>query len=419
MSGAARQSSPDSRRATAFVLVTILLDTIGFGIIAPVLPELIMELTGEGFGDAARYGGWLLFLYALMQLFFAPVLGNLSDRFGRRPVLLGSLAAFGLDYVLMGLAPSIAWLFVGRGLAGILGATHATANAYVADISPPDERARRFGWIGATWGIGFMLGPVIGGLLGDLGPRVPFFVAAGLALMNVMYGLVVLPESLPRERRRPFVFARANPIGALRQMRRYPIVIGLFVAMVFYQIAHDANPSTWSFYTMSKLGWSERDVGLSMGAVGLMMAVVQAGLIGAILARFGERTAVLGGYALMACAYFGFAFAVAGWMMYAFMLPFALGSLVTPAMRGILANQVPSDAQGELQGAIASLVSLTAIVAPLLMTQLFGYFSSDAAPVHFPGAPFFAAGTMVLVSIAVFHRVISAAGARAVEAVQS
>lgn len=398
-----------TRRAVVFILLTILLDTIGFGIIAPVMPELIMELTGEGLSQAARYGGWLLFVYAVMQLFFAPVLGNLSDRFGRRPVLLISLAAFGFDYILMGFAPTLTWLFVGRALAGIFGATHSTANAFVADITAPEDRAKSFGLIGATWGIGFMIGPVLGGLLGEYGARVPFFVAAALSLLNVVYGFVVLPETLSAENRRPFVWTRANPLGALNQMRRYPIVIGLFVAMVFYQIAHDANPSTWTFYTQLKFDWTPWDVGLSMSAVGLAMAVVQAGFIGYALERFGERVAVVGGYLLMAAAYFGFAYATEGWMMYALMLPFALGSIVTPAVRGILANQVPANAQGELQGAISSLMSLTAIVAPLFMTQLFGYFASDAARIYFPGAPFFAAGVLVLIAIAVFERVMGRA----------
>jgi DHA1 family tetracycline resistance protein-like MFS transporter len=368
-----------------------------------------MELTGEGIGAAARYGGWLFFSYGLMQLFFAPVIGSLSDRFGRRPVLLCSLTAFGLDYILMGMAPTLTWLFVGRIFAGIFGATYATASAYVADVSPAEERAKNFGLIGATWGIGFMIGPVVGGLLGEYGPRLPFFVSAAVALLNVAYGFVVLPEPLAKKDRRPFVLTRANPVGAIRQMRRYPVVIGLFVSMVFYQIAHDANPSTWTFFTMLKFNWSERDVGLSMGAVGLMMAIVQAGLVGMVLSRLGERTAVVGGYLLMATAYFGFAYASESWMMYAFMIPFALGSIVTPAIRGILSNQVPDNAQGELQGAISSLISLSSLVAPVLMTQLFGYFTSDTAIVYFPGAPFLAAGVLVLLSIVVFQRVMPGA----------
>lgn len=395
-----------SKRATAFILITILLDTIGFGIVAPVLPELIMELTGEGIGAAARYAGWLFFAYGLMQLFFAPIIGSLSDRFGRRPVLLFSLAAFGLDYILMGLAPTLTWLFIGRILAGIFGATYATASAYVADVSPAEERAKNFGLIGATWGIGFMIGPVVGGLLGEYGSRLPFFVSAAVALLNVVYGFFVLPETLAKEARRPFVFTRANPVGAIRQMRRYPVVIGLFFSMMFYQVAHDANPSTWTFFTMLKFGWSERDVGLSMGAVGLMMAIVQAGFIGVVLARLGERTAVVTGYLLMALAYMGFAYASQSWMMYAFMIPFALGSIVTPAIRGILSNQVPDNAQGELQGAISSLISLASLVAPIFMTQLFSYFTSDSAPFYFPGAPFLAAAVLVLISTVVFLRVM-------------
>ncbi|MBW2372774.1 MAG: TCR/Tet family MFS transporter [Deltaproteobacteria bacterium] len=404
-----REPSSD-RRALIFIFITVLIDMIGFGIIIPVMPELIMELTGVGLSRAALYGGWLLFLYALMQFFFAPIIGNLSDRFGRRPVLLCSLVAFGFDYLLMGLAPTIVWLFAGRFVAGIAGATHSTANAYIADVSPPEERAQNFGLMGAAFGLGFILGPVLGGLLGEYGPRVPFFAAAVLALCNAVYGFVVLPETLPAEERRPFDLRRANPVGALAQMRRYPVIVGLFGAFVLYMVSHNANPTTWTYYTMLKFSWTEREVGYSMGFVGLGVALVQGGLIRAAIPRMGEMRAVYLGYALMSLAFVGFAFASAGWMMYAFIVPFSLGGLATPALRGIMSNTVPANAQGELQGALASVMSLTAIVAPLFMTQLFAYFTSDAAPLYFPGAPFLTAGVLLLGSIAVFAGVMSNSG---------
>jgi len=404
-------SEPSSnRRALTFIFITVLIDMIGFGIIIPVMPELIMELTGEGLSRAALYGGWLLFLYALMQFFFAPIIGNLSDRFGRRPVLLCSLVAFGFDYLLMGFAPTIVWLFVGRFVAGIAGATHSTANAYIADVSPPEERAQNFGLMGAAFGLGFILGPVLGGLLGEYGPRVPFFAASVLALCNAVYGFLILPETLPAEERRPFDLRRANPVGALAQMRRYPVIVGLFGAFVLYMVSHNANPTTWTYYTMLKFGWTEREVGYSMGFVGLGVALVQGFLIRAAIPRMGELRAVYLGYALMSLAFMGFAFASAGWMMYAFIVPFSLGGLATPALRGIMSNTVPANAQGELQGALSSVMSLTAIVAPVFMTQLFGYFTSDAAPLYFPGAPFLAAGVLLLGSIAVFAGVMSNSG---------
>ena len=398
------------RRPLLFIFITVLIDMIGFGIIIPVMPELIMELTGEGLGRAAQYGGWLLFVYALMQFFFAPIIGNLSDRFGRRPVLLFSLVAFGCDYLVMGFAPTLAWLFAGRIVAGIAGATHSTASAYIADVSPPEQRSQNFGLIGAAFGLGFMLGPVLGGFLGEYGPRVPFFAAAGLALCNAAYGFLILPETLSPADRRPFQLRRANPVGALAQMRSYPVVVGLFGALILYMIAHDANPAVWSYYTMLKFGWTEREVGYSMGAVGLGVTLVQGFLIRAAIPRIGELRAVFVGYGLMSLAFAGFAFASAGWMMYAFIVPLSLGGLATPALRGIMSNRVPDNAQGELQGAIASALSLTAIVAPLFMTQLFGYFTSDAAPLYFPGAPFLTAGVLLLGSIAVFAGVMSTVG---------
>lgn len=396
----------NSKRAMIFILITVLIDTIGFGIVAPVTPELIMELTGQPISEAALYGGWLMFLYALTQFFAAPILGNLSDRFGRRPVLIASLFTLGLDYLLMALAPTLEWLFVGRAIAGIAGATFATANAYIADVSDSEMRAQNFGLLGSAWGLGFILGPVIGGLLGEYGPRVPFFAAAALAGANVLYGFLVLPESLPTDDRRPFSFKRANPIGALAQMRKYPGVVMLFAALVLYQLAHDANPSTWTYYTMLKFGWSERDVGLSMGVLGISIVVVQGLLIRIVIPKLGDRRTVLLGLAVMATGYLGFSLADEGWVMLVFIVPFALGSLAMPALRSILSHRVGSDAQGELQGAMSSLMSLTAIVAPVFLTQLFGYFTSASAPVYFPGAPFMTAAVLTMGSAVVVAGVL-------------
>lgn len=320
-----------SAHALAFILVTVFVDTVGLGIVIPVLPELITGLTGEGLGAAARYGGWLMFVFAAMQFVCAPLIGNLSDRFGRRPVLLASLLALGVDYLLMGLAPTLVWLFVGRFLAGGFSATHATANAYVADVTEPEKRAEAFGQIGAIWGVGFTLGPMIGGLLGAYGPRVPFFAAAVLVVANALYGGFVLPESLAPDKRRAFSIRRANPIGVLVSLGAMPGFVALFAAVMLYAVAHDANPATWTYYTMEKFGWTATDVGWSLGGVGISVMIVQGGLVGVIVSRLGERRAATLGFAVMALGFLGFAFSTRSWMMYAFMVPFALGSVERPA----------------------------------------------------------------------------------------
>jgi len=398
----AQPPSATGKRALAFVLVTVLLDTIGFGIIIPVIPQLIMELTGEGLSSAALYGGWLIFIFAFMQFLFAPVLGNLSDRFGRRPVLLLSLGAYAIDYMLMALAPTVAWLFLGRAVAGIAGATGATANAYIADVTPPEKRAANFGLIGAAWGLGFILGPVIGGVLGEYGARVPFFAASLLAAANVLYGLFVIPESLAPENRRPFSFARANPVGSFRAMRRFPVVVGLFVVLVFYQMAHDANPSVWSYFTMLKFDWTSRQVGLSLGVFGVLNTLVQALLIRRVIPELGEHRTARFGFVMMAIGFLGFALAPNQWIFLAFMVPFALGGLGMPALRGIMSSAVPIDAQGELQGAMTSVMSLTMIFSPLVMTRLFHAFTAEGAPIFFPGAAHFAAALLCIGSLVTF-----------------
>lgn len=386
------------RRSILFILITVLVDVIGLGIIIPVTPELIQELSGEGLDRAAIYGGWLLFLYAALQFVCAPILGGLSDRFGRRPVLLLSLLAFGLDYLLMGLAPTLVWLFIGRAVAGAAGASVTTANAYMADVTPPERRAANFGLIGAAWGVGFVIGPVLGGFLGEFGPRVPFFAAAALALANALYGFFVLPETLPPEKRRAFDWSRANPLGSLARMWGHPVLGAMLGVLVLYQIAHDANPSVWSYYTMERFDWSERDVGLSLGVVGMLIAIVYGGLVGPVVARLGEDRTVRYGLLVMAIGFIGYSLSTEGWMMLAFIVPFALGCVAMPALRGMMANRVAPDEQGELQGALTSLASLTAIGAPLLMTRLFGTFAAPDASVYFPGAPFLVAGVLLVIA---------------------
>lgn len=400
MPDATRSNKPS--RAVSFILITILIDTIGFGMIAPVMPELIREMTGEGFAEAARYGGYLMFLFASVQFVAAPILGNLGDRFGRRPILLTSLAMLGVDYIVIALAPTLVWLFVGRFLSAVASATFSTANAYIADVCEPHDRAKNFGLLSAAWGLGFMLGPVIGGLLGEYGSRVPFWAAAVLSLTNVVYGFFVLPESLPKSSRRPFDIKRANPVGALLHIRKYPVVVGLMLVMVPYQLAHDANPAVWGFYTMHKFDWPVSMVGASLFVVGATIMFVNAVLVAPAIEKFGEVKAVVIGFSSMALGFFVFAFATKSWMVFAGIFPFALVGIAQPAIRGMMANRVPPDAQGELQGATASLMSLTMIVSPLLMTGLFHRFSREGAPIEFPGAPFFAAGLLALLALVLF-----------------
>ena len=420
---AERESEPEETAASeppaaggklAFLLIlfTVFLDTIGFGIIIPVTPALIMELSGEGLSEAAQYGGWLLVLYAVILFFSAPVIGNLSDRFGRRPLLLFSLFTFGLDYLIMGLAPTLFWLFVGRGIAGIAGSSFVTANAYIADITPADQRAGRFGMIGAAWGLGFILGPVIGGLLGEFGPRVPFFAAAAMSLVAFTFAFFALPESLPKQKRRLFSWARAQGLGAFTQMRKFPVVFGLFGTLILFQIAHDSMPAVWTYYTYFKFDWSEAQVGFSMGAFGFMVALVQGGLTGWAVKRLGETKATVFGLTAGACGFVGFAFAPSGTILMAWIVPWSMMGMAMAAVRGLMSKMVPEDSQGELQGAITAVFSLTAIVAPLLMTQLFRFFTREGAALVFPGMPFLVAGVMMALSCVWFAHVMQRARAK-------
>jgi len=396
--------STSRRAALSFIFVTVLIDFIGFGIILPVLPELIAKLIHGGLSDAARYGGWLLFAYAFMQFLFAPVMGGLSDRFGRRPVLLFSLFGFGIDYLFLAFAPSIGWLFVGRLVAGITGASFTTASAYIADISSPEKRAQNFGMLGAAFGLGFIIGPALGGQLGEFGTRVPFIAASVLTLVNWLYGYFILPESLPKENRRKFEWRRANPAGALVQLKKYPAVAGLILSLVLIYIAVHSVQSTWTYYNMEKFHWTKKWVGYSLGFVGLMITIVQAGLIRIIIPRLGQSKSLYMGLFLYSLGMLLFGLATQGWMMFAFTVVYCLGGIAGPALQGIISSHVPANEQGELQGALTSLMSVTSIVGPLLMTNLFAYFTRVGAPVQLPGAPFLFGSLLVLVSAMLAYR---------------
>jgi len=396
---------PSSKPAAlGFIFITLLIDVTGLGIIIPVLPKLLTELIQTDLSTASEYGGWLTFAYAFVQFLFAPVLGNLSDRFGRRPVLLFSLLGFGIDYLFLAFAPNIWYLFLGRIIAGITGASFTTASAYIADISEPEKRAQNFGLIGAAFGLGFIIGPVVGGLLGAFGSRVPFLAAAALSLLNALYGFFVLPESLPKEQRRAFEWKRANPLGSLIQIKKYPAIAGLIGSLLLIYIAGHSVQSTWAFYNMEKFKWDEKWVGYSLGFVGLMVAIVQGGLIRVIIPKLGRENSVYAGLALNSLGLLLFAFASTSWMMFAFIVPYSLGGIAGPALQGIISNNVPANEQGELQGALTSLMSVTSIVGPPLMTTIFAKFTSSNAPFIFPGAPFLIGSVMVLVSTVLVFR---------------
>ncbi len=373
--------------ALGFIFVTLLIDIIGLGIIIPVLPSLIQELTGGTLSEASMYGGWLLFAYAFMQFIFAPILGGLSDRYGRRPVLLTSLFGFGIDYIFLAFAPTLAWLFVGRLIAGVMGASFTTASAYIADVSTPETRAQNFGIIGAAFGLGFIIGPMLGGFLVTYGSRVPFMVSAGLSLLNWLYGYFILPESLKPENRRKFEWSRANPVSSLLNLKRYPVILGLVASLVLVYISAHAVQSNWVYYTMEKFKWDPRMVGISLAVVGLVFAIVQGGLIRIIIPKLGQQRSVYVGLGFTAMGFVLYALATETWMMFAFTIVYCLGGVAGPALQGIISTQVPANEQGELQGAMTSLMSVTSIIGPPLMTNTFSFFTNSKAPVYLPGAP--------------------------------
>ena len=390
------------RLPVLFILITVTIDAMGIGLILPVMPDLIREVRGASLADAALWGGMLSAVYAVMQFGFSPLIGNLSDRFGRRPILLISMGVLALDYVVMAVACTIWLLFAGRIVAGIAAATHSTALAYMADITDSSKRAQNFGLISAGFGMGFIFGPVIGGLLGGLDPRAPFVAAACLAAANFAFGWFVLPESLPPERRRAFDWSRANPAGALKSMRKLPGVGALLAVMLAYQIANFTYPAVWAYYIQGAFGWDARMVGLSLAAYGVAIAVVQGGLIRAILPRLGEGRAVFWGLILNTGCLLAYGVATQGWMIWILIPISAVGAIVAPAMQGVMSRTAGERQHGELQGVLSSISALSMILSPLMMTQAFFWFTREEATLRLHGAPFLLGAVLMAGALAIY-----------------
>ena len=396
------------KAAIGFIFITLLIDVMAWGLIIPVMPKLIAQLKHIEINDASAYGAWLLFAYAFTQFLCAPLVGNLSDRFGRRPILLCSLLGFGIDYIFLALAPGYGWLFIGRVIAGLTGASFTTAAAYIADISTAETRAKNFGMIGAAFGLGFIIGPALGGLLAGLGIRAPFYAAAGLCLLNFLYGYFVLPESLDKEHRRAFDWKKANPLGSLRFLRKAPTIAGLALCYFLIYLAAMAVQGNWNYFTMYRFHWTEKLVGISLAVVGLLVGIVQAGLTRVVNPKLGNEKSIYVGLLLYTLGLVLFAFATQGWMMFLFLVPYCLGGIAGPALQSTMAGHVKQNEQGALQGALTSLMSLTTIIGPLIMNNLFTYFTHKNAPFYFPGASFFLGALFMLgsavISYAVFRK---------------
>lgn len=400
---------PPRKAAIIFIFFTMLIDIIGIGIVIPVLPELVQGFVGGDVknrtSEAAFWYGILACSYSITQFFFAPIIGALSDRFGRRPILLLAMLGLAVDYVVQANATTLAWLFFGRIFAGVMGASFTTANAYIADISNDDNRARNFGMLGAAFGLGFTIGPALGGWLGSISLQLPFWVAAGLALLNLCYGIFVLPESLKPENRSPFTLAKLNPFASFLRMRAYPIVAGLAVALCFVSLAQRGLENVWVLHGKMRYGWGTLQSGMVLGLVGITAIFVQGGMVRPVVKRIGARKAVLFGICVAVLAFMGYAFASQGWMVYCVIIFGSLGGVAQPAVQSIVAKAVDPSEQGLMQGAITSLRSVTNIFAPLIFTTgLFHYFTSDDAPFEFPGMPFVFGGICQIIALIVAVR---------------
>ncbi|MDR7817489.1 TCR/Tet family MFS transporter [Riemerella anatipestifer] len=391
---------PHKSAAISFIFITLLIDITGWGIIIPVVPKLIEELISGDISLASKYGGWLSFAYAVMQFIFAPILGNLSDQFGRRPIILFSLLGFSANFFLQAWAPSILWLFIGRLLSGITGASITTASAYIADISTEQDRSKNFGVIGAAFGLGFITGPVLGGVLGHYGARIPFLAAGVLCLVNFLYGFFILPESLSKEHRRKFNWKRANPIGSLLQLRKYPELYKLILAWFLVYIASHAVQTNWAYFGIYRFGWSEKTVGISLGVMGGLTALVQGVILRKVNPKIGNERSIFYGIGMYSLGMLLFSFAGNSWMMFAILGIYCFGGIAGPSLQSVISTKVSASEQGDLQGALTSIISLTSIIGPPLMTNIFYYFTHNDAPFKFAGAPFFVG--FILMSISTY-----------------
>ena len=397
----------NSKNAMLFIFITIVIDATGLGIILPTLPDLIAETSDVELGESKMYAGYIAMVYAAMQFIFAPIIGGLSDRFGRRPVLLMSLFGLAIDYMIMFYAPSLIWLVIGRCISGMFGASYSTATAYIADISTKETRTKNFGMVGAAFGVGFIIGPAIGGVLGDVGIRVPFLFAAGLSFLNFLYGLFVLKETLAVENRRPFSFKRSNPIGSFIQIVKYKELANMFVVIFMYYLAGTAIQNTWVYLTKERFAWDELDVGISLAVVGVCVAIVQGGLTGIFSKKWGDVKTAYMGLVMFVLATTGIGLANSGWMLYALMLPYAFTGLAGPTIQAIMSKNTSASEQGELQGSITSIISLAEIIGPVFMMALMSWTTVGIPEVErIYGSPYFAAAIFVMVAFYFFYRAV-------------
>lgn len=381
-----------------FIFITLLIEIIGWGIIIPVLPKLISELGHTDISGAAKTAGWLIFSYSITQFLFAPMIGNLSDQYGRRKIILISLFGFFVDYLFLAFSSSLIWLFIGRILCGVAGASVTTATAYIADISSKEDRAKNFGLIGAAFGIGFIIGPVLGGILGQYGSRVPFYGVSILCFINWLYGYFILPESLALEHRKKFEWKRANPIGAFLLFKKYPLIYPYLIALGLIYIASHAIQTNWSYFVIYRFHWNEKMIGISLGVMGLLVGLVQGGLVRFTSKRFGNEKSILYGFAFYALGMLLFSFSDKPWMIFAVLVPYCLGGIAGPALQAMVSNKISPRDQGEMQGALTSLMSACAVIGPVLMTNVFYYFTHNQAPFLFPGASFFLGFILMLIA---------------------